>query len=122
MSHSSGTFHKLGPVSDVAPGLTKDYKIAGHGVVVANCDGEFHAIEDRCTHDDGPLGEGKLWGCIIECPRHGARFDMKTGQVKALPATRPVASYKVRVVDGMLEIELPAGSEGGTDANRGFSL
>jgi len=98
------TYHRLGPASEIEPGMAKDYKVAGHGIVVANCDGEFHAIEDRCTHDDGPLGEGRLWGCQVECPRHGARFDMTTGRAMTLPAVRPVGSYPVRVVDGQLEV------------------
>ncbi|MCK9518290.1 MAG: non-heme iron oxygenase ferredoxin subunit [Dehalococcoidia bacterium] len=123
MSDPNGTFHQLGPAADISLGQTKNYKVDGHGLVVANCDGDYHAIEDRCTHDDGPLGEGKLWGCLIECPRHGARFDMKTGQVRALPATRPVASYPVRVVDGMLEVQLPpAEGDATAGATRGFSL
>lgn len=122
MSDQDRTFHRLGPASDIEPGQTRDYNVAGHGVVVANCDGEYFAIEDRCTHDDGPLGEGKLIGCDIECPRHGARFDMRSGRVKALPAVRPVASYPVRIVDGFVEVELPASAGEPQDSNRGFSL
>lgn len=99
-------FHRLGPASDIAPGFSRDYQVAGHSVVVANCDGRYHAIEDRCTHDNGPLGEGRLWGCQVECPRHGARFDLATGRAMSLPAVRPVAAYEVRVVDGELEIDL----------------
>ena len=97
---------RLGPASEIPPGFSRDYQVAGRGIVVANCDGRYHAIEDRCTHDNGPLGEGRLWGCQVECPRHGARFDLETGRATALPAVRPVAAYPVRVVDGELEVEL----------------
>jgi 3-phenylpropionate/trans-cinnamate dioxygenase ferredoxin subunit len=79
----------------------------GKHVLVVNCDGRFYAIEDRCTHDDGPLAEGDLLGCHVECPRHGARFDAETGKALTLPAVRPVASYPVRVTDdGALEVDL----------------
>lgn len=101
------SFHRLGPASDIEPGHAKDYKVAGHGVVVANCDGEFFAIEDRCTHDDGPLGEGKLLGCDIECPRHGARFDVRDGRVLCMPAIVPINTYEVRVVDGDIQVAIP---------------
>ncbi|HWC30577.1 MAG TPA: Rieske 2Fe-2S domain-containing protein, partial [Dehalococcoidia bacterium] len=60
-------------------------------------DGAFFAVDNLCTHDNGPLGEGTLWNGTIECPRHGARFDVKTGAVKALPAVRPVRTYPVRL-------------------------
>ena len=61
-------------------------EVDGIEVVIVNLDGDFYAIEDVCTHDGGPLGEGKLEGCQIICPRHGARFDVRTGQALTLPA------------------------------------
>ncbi|MCC6382858.1 MAG: non-heme iron oxygenase ferredoxin subunit [Dehalococcoidia bacterium] len=95
----------LGP-ADVADGETRDYQVEGHSILVANCGGELWAIEDRCTHDNGPLAEGRLYRCEIECPRHGAKFDMKTGRATALPAFLPVAAYPLRVVDGQIEVQL----------------
>lgn len=68
---------------------------------------EWYAIDDVCTHDGGPLGEGKLLGYEIECPRHGAHFDVRTGEALTLPATRPVNAYRVRVEDGQVFVELP---------------
>jgi 3-phenylpropionate/trans-cinnamate dioxygenase ferredoxin subunit len=69
----------------------------------------LHAIEDRCTHDDGPLCEGE-WdsdACEVVCPRHGARFDLRTGAALTLPAYLPVETYPVRVRDdGMIVIEV----------------
>ena len=100
-------FTTLGPAAEIEPGKTADFQVDGHSVLVANCNGEYYAIEDRCTHDDGPLAEGRLYFCEIECPRHGAKFDMKTGKATALPAFNPVASYPVRVNDeGMLEVQI----------------
>ncbi len=66
-------------------------------VAVFNVGGSFYAIEDVCTHDDGPLAEGELDGYAIECPRHGARFDIRDGKVLSMPAIRPVPYYEVRV-------------------------
>jgi len=73
---------------------------------VYNVAGEYYAIEDRCSHDDGPLCEGD-WdpdeGVAI-CPRHGANFDIRTGEALTLPAVEPVATYSVRVVDGVVKV------------------
>jgi len=66
-------------------------------VAVFNVDGEYYAIEDMCPHDEGPLAEGAVNGCIIECPRHGATFDLKTGKVLSAPAHVDVPTYAVRV-------------------------
>jgi 3-phenylpropionate/trans-cinnamate dioxygenase ferredoxin component len=68
-------------------------------------EGEYHAIEDLCTHDDGPLAEGELDGCQVICPRHGARFDIRTGEALSLPAYRPVEAFKVRCEAGRVLLE-----------------
>lgn len=101
---SDQPFHRLGP-ADFAPGEFRDYEIDGHSVLVAHCDGQYYAIEDRCTHDNGPLADGRLYHCEIECPRHGGKFDVKTGKATALPAFNGVASYPLRVVEGQVEIQ-----------------
>jgi 3-phenylpropionate/trans-cinnamate dioxygenase ferredoxin subunit len=77
-------------------------------VGVYNCDGQLRAIEDRCSHDDGPLCEGDWEAdeCIVVCPRHGARFDLATGRPLSLPAIVPVAVYPVRVEDGIVQVDL----------------
>jgi 3-phenylpropionate/trans-cinnamate dioxygenase ferredoxin subunit len=87
-------------------------KIVRHGslfVGVYNCGGELYAIEDRCSHDDGPLCEGD-WDedmCRVVCPRHGSEFELSTGRPMSLPATEPVETYPVRIVDGSVVVELP---------------
>jgi 3-phenylpropionate/trans-cinnamate dioxygenase ferredoxin component len=78
--------------------------INDHWVAVYNVDGEYYAIEDVCTHDGGPLAEGPLKGHIVECPRHGAQFDVKTGKVLSPPAYTDVASYAVRVVGNEVQV------------------
>ncbi len=65
------------------------------------------AIEDRCSHDDGPLAEGRTEGCQVICPRHGARFDITTGKALSMPATEAVATYPVKIEDGSVYIQAP---------------
>ena len=96
------------PLDELAPG---EVRIVEHGSVavgVYNCGGELYAIEDRCSHDDGPLCEGEFdpeTGVVI-CPRHGANFDIRSGRALTLPAYEPVSVYPVKVVGGMVRVEL----------------
>ncbi len=71
-------------------------------------DGEIVAIEDRCSHDDGPLAEGTFdpAACTVECPRHGSLFDLRSGRPKTLPAYSPVETYPVRIEDGVVKLEI----------------
>jgi 3-phenylpropionate/trans-cinnamate dioxygenase ferredoxin component len=75
---------------------------------VFNCRGEYFAIEDRCSHDDGPLAEGEFDAgtCTVECPRHGSLFDLRTGRPKTLPAYEPVETFPVRVEDDTVKLEV----------------
>jgi 3-phenylpropionate/trans-cinnamate dioxygenase ferredoxin subunit len=92
---------------DVPPGGVKVVEAQGRSLCLGHCeDGTWGAIDNVCTHDGGVLGEGELDDCLVECPRHGARFDLQTGEVKALPAVFPVNAYPVRVVDGQVEVDL----------------
>ncbi|MGP0067626.1 MAG: non-heme iron oxygenase ferredoxin subunit [Isosphaeraceae bacterium] len=68
-------------------------EVDGRAIAVFNVDGAYYAIDDVCTHDGGPLAEGELMGCEIECPRHGARFDVRTGKPLCMPAIEPVAVH-----------------------------
>jgi 3-phenylpropionate/trans-cinnamate dioxygenase ferredoxin subunit len=83
--------------SQIAPGTTFKIERAGDCVLLCNVDGTIYAIEDACTHDGEALDGGPLDGCEIECPRHGARFDVTTGAALSLPAFLPVKTYAVRV-------------------------
>jgi len=73
-------------------------------VAIFNVDNNYYAIEDVCTHDDGPVAEGELRGTTIECPRHGACFDIRTGAVLSMPAIKPVPSYETRVQGDEVQI------------------
>ena len=91
-------------VEEVKPGERIVLDVNEHYIALFNVDGTYYAIEDLCTHDDGPLGDGELSGTIIECPRHGAQFDITTGKVVRMPAITPIPRYDVRVVDGTIQI------------------
>jgi len=75
---------------------------------VFNCGGALYAIEDRCSHDNGPLAEGEFdeGACTVECPRHGALFDLRTGTPKTLPAYTPVETFPVRVDGDLIKLEV----------------
>jgi 3-phenylpropionate/trans-cinnamate dioxygenase ferredoxin subunit len=91
-------------VDEIQPGERMVVEIDNRWVAIFNVDGNYYAIEDRCTHDDGPLAEGELRGCIIECPRHGATFDIRNGKVLSAPAMVDVPSYEVRVINGEIQL------------------
>jgi 3-phenylpropionate/trans-cinnamate dioxygenase ferredoxin component len=80
---------------------------------VYHVDGEFFALEDRCSHDDGPLVEGEwepddgMGRPVVICPRHGSRFDLRTGTPLTLPATQPVDTYRVWVEDAIVKVAVP---------------
>lgn len=100
---------EVAAAADFPPGSTKIVRQGSLFVGVYNCGGELYAIEDRCSHDDGPLCEGD-WDeelCRVICPRHGSAFDLSTGTPRSLPATEPVETYPVRVVDGAVVLDLP---------------
>jgi 3-phenylpropionate/trans-cinnamate dioxygenase ferredoxin subunit len=98
-------FEKVGNISEVPPGTAKVYEVGDRAVAVCNVDGELYAVDDVCSHDEGSLDQGELEGFEIECPRHGARFDVRSGEVKALPAVVPIDTFKVRRQGDDIEIE-----------------
>lgn len=101
-------WEKVAEAANVASGTAMVVEAGGRRLALCNTgDGAFHAIDDVCTHDGGPLDQGVLDGNKIECPRHGARFDVVTGRALTLPAVRPVKTYPTRVTDGVVEVEVP---------------
>jgi 3-phenylpropionate/trans-cinnamate dioxygenase ferredoxin subunit len=93
---------------ELGPGESRIVEIEGRKVGVFNAGGELYAVEDRCSHDDGPLAEGPFdpERKTVECPRHGSLFDLTTGRPKTLPAYLPVDTFPVRVEDGVIKLEV----------------
>ncbi len=100
-------FIQVVEAGQVPPGERILLEIDEEPIAVFNVDGKFYAIGDVCTHDNGPLGDGELDGYQIICPRHGARFDIRSGKALALPAVIDTPWYPVRIVEGWLEIGMP---------------
>ena len=97
---------QIAPASEIPPGKMKIYTAGKLKIAICNGGGKCYAIEDVCTHDDGPLGEGELHGGEVECPRHGARFDVKTGAATRMPAVVPVRTFPVQVEGEQIFVEL----------------
>jgi len=96
------------PASELPPGAMRLIEHEGRKIGVFNCEGTLYAIEDRCSHDDGPLAEGEFdpANCTVECPRHGSLFDLSTGRPKTLPAFAPVQTFTAHVVDDTIALEV----------------
>jgi 3-phenylpropionate/trans-cinnamate dioxygenase ferredoxin component len=93
---------------ELPPGEMRLVEVDGRKIGVFNCAGELYAIEDRCSHDDGPLAEGEFDAdaCTVECPRHGSLFDLTTGRPKTLPAYVPVETFPVTIEDQTIQLEI----------------
>jgi len=100
------TYERVAARSDVPAGRVRVFEVGERSIALANVGGDFFAIDNLCTHDGGPLGEGTLAGDQVECPRHGARFDVRTGAVRALPAVRPVRTYPVRLEGDEVSVDV----------------
>lgn len=101
-------FVKVATKDQVPVGSSKLIEIEYVRIALFNLDGDFYAIEDVCTHDGGPLVEGEILnGCEVMCPRHGARFDIRTGEALSFPAFEATATYEVRIDGDDILIESP---------------
>ena len=96
------------PLGDLPPGAVHLVEWEDLEIGIFNCGGALYAMENRCSHDDGPLAEGTIdeRRCTIECPRHGSVFDLRTGTAMTLPAYLPVDVFPVTVVDDLIKIEV----------------
>jgi 3-phenylpropionate/trans-cinnamate dioxygenase ferredoxin component len=96
------------PVDELKPGQRRLVEWEDVEIGVFNCGGNLYAIEDRCSHDDGPLAEGEFdeQACTVECPRHGSLFDLKTGKPMTLPAYVAVDTFPVLIEDETIKLEV----------------
>ena len=99
---------KVAQIDELPDNSRKVIAVEDVAIVLFNISGTIYAIEDRCTHDDGPLAEGEITKtCQIECPRHGAKFDIKTGKAISFPAFEPTNIYEVKIKGNDVWIESP---------------
>ena len=99
-------FVKVASTNEIASGQARLVNIKGNEIALFNIEGTFFALENACTHEEGPLAEGEIEGHEVTCPWHGARFDIRTGEVLCPPAYEDVARYNVRVTGTDIEVEL----------------
>jgi len=99
------TWVKVLSVSEVPAGTCQVVDLEGTEIAVCHVAGQFYAVENICTHDGGELTGGRLDGCQIVCPRHGARFDLRSGAVLSPPAYEPIHAFPLRVVDGVIQLQ-----------------
>ncbi|HTA37987.1 MAG TPA: non-heme iron oxygenase ferredoxin subunit [Candidatus Acidoferrales bacterium] len=97
--------HRVAALSEIQPGTTRRIELAGLSMLLCNVDGSVYAIEDVCTHDGGPLDQGELEGACVVCPRHGATFDVRSGD-PTMPAVMPVATFPVDVRGDDVYVEI----------------
>ena len=111
LGQTSGGFVSVARIGDVQPGTVRVIEVEGRSLCLGLTeDGEWGAVDNVCTHDGGPLGEGELDDAAVECPRHGARFDLFTGRVLALPAVRGVTAYQTVVAGDDVQVRLDGAS------------
>lgn len=107
LDESKVEFLEIAPESELPNGERLFVDLGDKPIVIFNIAGQFFAIGDICTHDDGPLGDGVLEDHHIVCPRHGAEFDVRTGKVMSMPAVVDIPAYPVQVRDGIIFIGVP---------------
>jgi 3-phenylpropionate/trans-cinnamate dioxygenase ferredoxin subunit len=106
LDESKSEYYEIGP-ADLPDGERLFVEIGGKPIVVFIIAGQYFAIGDICTHDDGPLGDGLLENHNVVCPRHGAEFDVRTGKALTMPAVVDIPSYPVKLQDGKIFIGVP---------------
>ena len=101
------TTHEVATLESLTDGAGECFEVSGQRVALFRIDDAVHAIDDRCSHAEASLAAGELFGTEVECPRHGAEFDLITGKPGSLPATKPVSVYPAEVRGGSVFVTLP---------------
>ena len=100
-------FVRVAAVSDVSRGGVLVCNVGGIAVLLCDVDGQFHAIENRCSHMAMPLDKGRLAGAALTCPFHGSTFDVRSGASIGFPMCRSIRSYETRIIEGFIEVDIP---------------
>ncbi len=93
-------------ISELPDGSALAVELGDRMVMLVRCEGQVHCLDDVCTHDGGTLSDGRLIGCEIECPRHGARFDVRTGEALSMPATEDTTCHSVKIEGDSIWVRL----------------
>ena len=99
-------FVRVASITDLPDPGKRSLEVDDRLVVLIRIGSEYFCLDDVCTHDGGPLGEGPLCGLALACPRHGAKFDVRTGKPLTMPATEPTATHEVKVVGDDIFVKL----------------
>ena len=91
---------------DIAENSAALFETNDQQIALFNCEGQIYAIDDMCSHAEASLSEGEVYDCRVECPLHGAEFDLKTGEAVTFPATKSVNTYKTEIIDGYIYVEM----------------
>ncbi len=97
---------RVGGINEIPVGSTNSFEIKGKKIAVCNVSDSFHAIEDVCTHDGAPLDQGTLEGNLITCPRHGAKFNVITGEAVGMPAVVAVKTFEIEIEDDVIFVNI----------------
>ena len=92
--------------SELSLNSSKVVNLGDKQIALFNYEGEYYALDDMCSHAEASLSEGEVYDCKVECPLHGAEFDLKTGDAVTLPATKSVNTYKTEIIDGYIYVEM----------------
>ena len=106
MSSNDAGWVDVAPAADLTDGGILSVEVEGLALLLARCGERLHAVEDRCTHDGEPLGSGEVESCEIICPRHFARFSLRTGEALTPPAYEPLRTYPVREQNGRILVQV----------------
>ena len=98
-------FVKIAKITEIEPGQARVVEVMGKQIAVFNVDGQYCAIDNTCSHRGGPLADGDVSGYEVTCPIHGAKFDLRTGEVLGPPASQAVACYRIRATGADIEVE-----------------
>jgi len=98
---------QVASIEEILDGKRLHLEIDDIPIVIFNIAGDFYAIGDKCSHDDGPLGDGELTGYKVACPRHGAQFDVRTGEALTMPAVVDIPAYPIKIINKGIEVGIP---------------